>query len=257
MSSDRTSPSVVFLSSLSEPAGFDSTQLQPESTSRSCLDEGHVSRASVRRHTRGRTRRGTGRSSDTERNTRGPSAQPGSGQRGSYKPTAKSSAVQLASEGTVVVPSLATNNARGAKGPCGGRSADGKGCLDLSSARRLRWRAGVVRDCRTTVHSGARRRPARLESSALSHAAATAPEFGTNRIRAAEVNSQRSIPGGHLCRTWSGPVEAFVHVRLTAREGSRDPPAHGAGVTRPPGAIAARSGRRNGTDHVDASGLRD
>ena len=33
---------------------------------------------------------------------------------------ATSSAVQRASEGTVVVPSLATNNARGAKGPCGG-----------------------------------------------------------------------------------------------------------------------------------------
>ncbi len=45
---------------------------------------------------------------------------PWSGQRGSYKPTAKSSAAQRASEGTIVVSSLATNNARGAKGPCGG-----------------------------------------------------------------------------------------------------------------------------------------
>ncbi len=33
---------------------------------------------------------------------------------------AKASRAQRASEGTVVVPSLATNNARGAKGPCGG-----------------------------------------------------------------------------------------------------------------------------------------
>jgi hypothetical protein len=55
-----------------------------------------------------------------ERNTRDPSAQPGSGQRGSYKPPAKSSAAQRESEGTVVVSSRATKNARGAKGPCGG-----------------------------------------------------------------------------------------------------------------------------------------
>jgi RNA-directed DNA polymerase len=54
------------------------------------------------------------------RNTRGPSAQPRSGQRGSYKPPAKASAAQRESEGTVVVTSRATNNARGAKGPCGG-----------------------------------------------------------------------------------------------------------------------------------------
>jgi RNA-directed DNA polymerase len=63
---------------------------------------------------------GAARGHGAEWNTRGPSAQPGSGQRSSYKPTAKSSAVQRASEGTVVVPSLATNNARGAKGPYGG-----------------------------------------------------------------------------------------------------------------------------------------
>jgi hypothetical protein len=37
-----------------------------------------------------------------ERNTRGPSAQPLSGQRGSYKPSAKASAAQRESEGTVV-----------------------------------------------------------------------------------------------------------------------------------------------------------
>ena len=66
--------------------------------------------------------RGAARGHGDERNTRGPSAQPGSGQRGSYKPTAKSSAAQRASEGTVVVSSLATNNARGAKGPCGGHA---------------------------------------------------------------------------------------------------------------------------------------
>lgn len=46
--------------------------------------------------------------------------QPGSGQRGSYKPMAKSSAAQRASEGVVVPRIVATNNATGGKGPCGG-----------------------------------------------------------------------------------------------------------------------------------------
>lgn len=58
---------------------------------------------------------GAARGHGEERNTRGPSAQPGSGQRGSYKPMVKSTAAQRASEGTVVVKSLVTNNARGAK----------------------------------------------------------------------------------------------------------------------------------------------
>jgi hypothetical protein len=42
-----------------------------------------------------------------ERNARGPSVQPGSGQRGSYKPPAKSSAAQRESEGIVVASSRA------------------------------------------------------------------------------------------------------------------------------------------------------
>ena len=46
--------------------------------------------------------------------------QPGSGQRGAYKPTAKSRAAQRASEGVVVPAIVATNNATGGKGPCGG-----------------------------------------------------------------------------------------------------------------------------------------
>jgi len=64
------------------------------------------------------------------RNTRDPSAQPVSGQGGSYKPKAKSSAVQRESEGIVVPQSVAeaartnavTNNAAGGKSPCGGRA---------------------------------------------------------------------------------------------------------------------------------------
>src|SRR5262245_33204490 len=64
------------------------------------------------------------------RNTRGPSARFGSGTRGSYKPRAKSSAVQRESEGTVVARRLVTNNASGAKSPCGGhvdRARDARG----------------------------------------------------------------------------------------------------------------------------------
>ena len=45
-------------------------------------------------------------------------------QRGSYKPTAKSSAAQRASEGVVVPAIVATKNATGGKGPCGGHVGD-------------------------------------------------------------------------------------------------------------------------------------
>ena len=62
------------------------------------------------------------RGQGAERNTRGPSAPPKSGQRGSYKPTAKSSRAQRESEGTVVLPTTATNNAVRGKGPCFGRA---------------------------------------------------------------------------------------------------------------------------------------
>jgi RNA-directed DNA polymerase len=58
-------------------------------------------------------------------NTGDPSAQSSSRQGGSYKPKAKSSAAQRESEGTVVVTMAATNNATGAKGPCGGQVDDG------------------------------------------------------------------------------------------------------------------------------------
>jgi hypothetical protein len=63
---------------------------------------------------------GAARGHGAERNTRGASAWPESGQRGSYKPPAKTSAAQRESEGTIVVTKLATHNASGAKGPCGG-----------------------------------------------------------------------------------------------------------------------------------------
>jgi RNA-directed DNA polymerase len=59
-----------------------------------------------------------------ERNTRGPSAPPSSRQQASYKPSAKTSLAQRESEGTVVVSRLVSNNASGAKGPCGGNVGD-------------------------------------------------------------------------------------------------------------------------------------
>lgn len=63
---------------------------------------------------------GAARVHGDERNTRGPSAPPLSRQDDSYKPMVKASRAQRASEGIVVVTRLATNNASGAKGPCGG-----------------------------------------------------------------------------------------------------------------------------------------
>jgi hypothetical protein len=65
---------------------------------------------------------GAARVQGEERNTRGPSAQPGSGQRGSYKPTAKSSRAQRESEGIVVLVTVAANNVTRGKGPCFGRA---------------------------------------------------------------------------------------------------------------------------------------
>ena len=63
---------------------------------------------------------GAARVQGDERNTRGPSAQLGSGQRGRYKPMAKSCRAQWESEGVVVLTIVATNNATGGKDPCFG-----------------------------------------------------------------------------------------------------------------------------------------
>jgi hypothetical protein len=64
---------------------------------------------------------GAARVQGDERNTRGPSAPPWSGQSASYKPMAKSSRAQRESEGVVVPQIVATNNAAGGKGLCFGR----------------------------------------------------------------------------------------------------------------------------------------
>jgi len=66
------------------------------------------------------------------RNTRGPSAPPGSGQARAYKPTAKSHAAQRASEGVVVPRIVATNNATGGKDPCGGHIGGAGTCKGMT-----------------------------------------------------------------------------------------------------------------------------
>ena len=67
---------------------------------------------------------GAARVQGDERNTRGPSAAPLSRHSDAYKPMAKTRRAQRVSEGIVVASSLVTNNARGAKGPCGGHVDD-------------------------------------------------------------------------------------------------------------------------------------
>ena len=70
--------------------------------------------------------RGAARGQGEERNTRDPSAQPGSGKASSYKPRVKSTTAQRESEGIVVPASRATNNAAGGKGPCGDHVGGGR-----------------------------------------------------------------------------------------------------------------------------------
>ena len=101
-----------------------------------------------------------------ERNTRGPSAQPGSGQRSSYKPPAKASVGQRESEGTVVVTSRATHNARGAKGPCGsnvGHASTREGMPGKTGANHPERRESPVkvRQLQRRLWSTAKRQPER------------------------------------------------------------------------------------------------
>jgi hypothetical protein len=71
---------------------------------------------------------GAARGHGEGRNTRGPSAPPESGQRGSYKPRAKSSRAQRESEGVVVPLIVVANNATGGKNPCFGPARHGGTC---------------------------------------------------------------------------------------------------------------------------------
>jgi hypothetical protein len=75
---------------------------------------------------------GAARVQGEERNTRGPSARPGSGQSDSYKPMAKASRVQRESEGIVVLVTAAANNAVRGKGPCFGRARNEGKCQGMA-----------------------------------------------------------------------------------------------------------------------------
>ena len=97
-----------------------STDLQPESRA------GHVAVKAMSSAPRSGGARadglggvwGVARVQGEGRNTRGPSARPGSGHTRSYKPRVKSSVAQRVSEGVVVPRIVATNNATGGKDPC-------------------------------------------------------------------------------------------------------------------------------------------
>ncbi len=66
------------------------------------------------------------------RNTRDPSAQPRSGQRGSYKPEANASPAQRESEGAIVLAIAVRQNAAGGKGPYSGDVGDASTCEGMS-----------------------------------------------------------------------------------------------------------------------------
>jgi RNA-directed DNA polymerase len=100
------------------------------------------------------------------RNTRGPSAQSRSGHRPSYKPPAKARAGQRESEGTIVVTSPATNNAGGAKGPCGGnvgRARTREGMTGRTGSNHPEGRESLdkVRQLQRRLWSAAKRQPGR------------------------------------------------------------------------------------------------
>jgi RNA-directed DNA polymerase len=109
---------------------------------------------------------GAARGHGDERNTRGPSARSSSRHRGSYKPSAKASAAQRESEGTVVVRRPATNNAGGAKGPCGGkvgRASTREGMTGSTGSNHPDGRESLdkVRQLQRRLWSAAKRQPGR------------------------------------------------------------------------------------------------
>jgi RNA-directed DNA polymerase len=109
---------------------------------------------------------GAARGQGVTRNTRGPSVPPVSRHGGSYKPTVKASAAQRESEGTVVVTRPATNNAGGAKGPCGGnvgRASTREGMTGQTGSNHPGGRESLdkVRQLRRRLWSTAKRQPGR------------------------------------------------------------------------------------------------
>src|SRR6266508_2467014 len=87
-------------------------------------------------------------------------------QRGSYKPVANASAAQRESEGTIVVTRPATNNARGAKGPCGSnvdRASTREGMTGRTGSNHPGGRGYVdkVRQLQRRLWSAAKQQPGR------------------------------------------------------------------------------------------------
>ncbi len=110
--------------------------------------------------------RGAARGHGEGRNTRDPSAQSGSGQRGSYKPSVKASAAQRESEGVVLLMIATTNNVAGGKGPCGehvggARTREGMTGRTGSNSPRGRVPTDKVRQLQRRLWVAAKRSPAR------------------------------------------------------------------------------------------------
>ncbi len=87
-------------------------------------------------------------------------------QGGPYKPTVKSGAAQRESEGTVVPEMVATNNAAGGKGPCGGRVGEGgkrEGMAGKPGSKSPRGPVPTdkVRQLRRRLYVAAKRSPGR------------------------------------------------------------------------------------------------
>ena len=105
---------------------------------------------------------------------RDPSAQPGSGRRGSYKPRAKASAAQRESEGVVVLKIVVPQNATGGKGPCDGHSGGAstrEGMTGKPGSNHLDGRVPIakVRQLQRRLWVAAKRSPERRFHAVLDH----------------------------------------------------------------------------------------
>src|SRR2546428_5855842 len=110
--------------------------------------------------------RGAAREQGSGRKRRDPSARPWSRRGGPYKPMVKSGTARWESEGTVVPEMVATNNATGGKGPCGGRVGKGgkrEGMAGKSGPNHPRGpeSADKVRQLRRRLCVAAKRSPGR------------------------------------------------------------------------------------------------
>src|SRR2546428_9919666 len=110
--------------------------------------------------------RGAAREQGSGRKRRDPSARPWSRRGGPYKPMVKSGTARWESEGTVVPEMVATNNATGGKGPCGGRVGKGgkrEGMAGKSGPNHPRGpeSADKVRQLRRRLYVAAKRSPGR------------------------------------------------------------------------------------------------